>query len=93
MTIFWFLVILSFLVFIHELGHFLAAKLVGVFVEEFGLGYPPRVRKLFRWRETVFTLNALPFGGFVRLYGDESENLEESGDNNVQDFVKQKEDL
>jgi len=76
LTIIWFLLILSFLVLIHEFGHFLAAKAVGVFVEEFGLGYPPRVKKLFRWRGTLFSLNALPFGGFVRLHGDEAETLE-----------------
>ena len=37
---------------IHELGHFLAARLVGINVLEFGIGFPPRVRRLFTWRET-----------------------------------------
>lgn len=78
LTVVWFLIILSFLVLIHELGHFLAAKLVGVRVEEFGLGYPPRLKELFHWRGTIFSLNALPFGGFVRLYGDEGETLEKT---------------
>jgi regulator of sigma E protease len=77
LTIGWFFILISFLVLIHELGHFLAAKLVGVFVEEFGLGYPPRVRQFWKWRGTIFTLNALPFGGFVRLWGDESDSLDE----------------
>lgn len=76
LTIVWFLLILSFLVLIHELGHFIAAKLMGVLVEEFGLGYPPRLKKLWRWQGTIFSLNALPFGGFVRLFGDEGETLE-----------------
>lgn len=76
LTIIWFLLILSFLVLIHELGHFFAAKLMGVLVEEFGLGYPPRLKKLWRWQGTIFSLNALPFGGFVRLFGDEGETLE-----------------
>lgn len=68
-----FILILSFLVFIHELGHFLAAKKSGVIVEEFGIGYPPRAIKLFTWKETVFTLNYIPFGGFVRLAGEQAE--------------------
>ena len=75
LTLAWFLVLLSFLVLIHELGHFLAAKFVGVKVEEFGLGYPPRLRRLFEYKGTIFSLNALPFGGFVKLFGDESDNL------------------
>ncbi len=56
---------------IHELGHFLAAKLVGISVLEFGIGFPPRVRRLFRWRETEFTLNLIPLGGFVRPLGED----------------------
>lgn len=70
------LILLSFLVLIHELGHFLAAKWAGVHVEEFGLGYPPRVRTLFTWWETKFSINAVPIGGFVKLYGDDAELIE-----------------
>lgn len=77
-TIIWFLLVLSFLVLIHELGHFLAAKWIGTHVEEFGLGYPPRVKKLFTKWHTVFTINALPFGGFVRIWGDDAEQLEDA---------------
>lgn len=77
-TIIWFLLVLSFLVLIHELGHFLAAKWIGTHVEEFGLGYPPRVKKIFTKWNTVFTLNALPFGGFVRIWGDDAEQLEDA---------------
>lgn len=61
---------LSILVILHELGHFLLAKLVGIKTEEFGLGYPPKIKKLFRLFATDFTLNWIPFGGFVRLAGD-----------------------
>ncbi len=68
-----FILILSFLVLIHEGGHFLAAKLAKIKVDEFGLGYPPLAKKLFRWHETVFTLNWVPFGGFVRLRGEDSQ--------------------
>ncbi len=46
------------------------AKYFDIRVDEFGLGYPPRARKLFRWRGTDFTLNWLPFGGFVKIYGE-----------------------
>src|SRR3990172_4702584 len=58
-------------IFIHELGHFLAAKAVGITVMEFGIGFPPRVAKLFYWGETEFTLNILPLGGFVRPLGED----------------------
>jgi len=62
--------ILVFLVVIHELGHFVTAKLSGVKVLEFGVGYPPRVWG-FKFRDTEYTINALPLGGFVRLLGEE----------------------
>ncbi len=78
-TIFWILLLLSILVIIHEFGHFLAAKLVGVHVEEFGLGYPPRAKVLFEKWKTKFSLNYIPLGGFVRLYGDDAETVEKGG--------------
>ncbi|HZZ98346.1 MAG TPA: M50 family metallopeptidase [Candidatus Saccharimonadia bacterium] len=78
MAIILIILILSFLVLIHEFGHFLAARKVGVRVEEFGIGYPPRARKLFTWKGTLFSLNWLPFGGFVRLAGDDAETFEYS---------------
>jgi regulator of sigma E protease len=59
------------LIVVHEFGHFLVAKLTGVRVEEFGIGYPPRALSLGTWGGTEYTINWLPFGGFVRLYGDE----------------------
>lgn len=63
--------ILVLLIVVHELGHFLIAKLTGVRVEEFGVGYPPRAFLFGKWGRTEYTLNWLPFGGFVRLYGDD----------------------
>ncbi len=66
-----FFVVFSLLVFVHELGHFAAAKLSGVTVEEFGFGYPPRLITLGRWRGTRLSINALPFGGFVRMNEDD----------------------
>ena len=72
LTLLVFIFILSFLVMIHEFGHFIAAKKSGVRVEEFGLGIPP---KLFGFKrgETEYTLNLLPFGGFVRLAGEDED--------------------
>src|SRR3990167_2186927 len=65
--------ILVFLIVVHELGHFVVAKLFRVRVEEFGIGYPPRAMTLGRIGETEYTLNWIPFGGFVRLFGDVGE--------------------
>lgn len=65
-----FFLLLTVLVLIHELGHYAMARRAGVEVEEFGFGLPPRIRTLF-WRgKTRFSLNAIPFGGFVRLKGE-----------------------
>lgn len=58
------------LIIIHELGHFLAAKLFGVEVEEFGLGFPPRAVTLFTLGGTIYSLNWIPLGGFVRPKGE-----------------------
>jgi len=76
LTIITFFIVLSLLVFVHEFGHFLAAKKAGVKVEEFGFGYPPRL-----WGKkiggTVYSLNWLFFGGFVKLYGEEMSEKKE----------------
>ncbi len=69
-TIIVFLFVIIFLVVGHELGHFFAAKAFKIRVDEFGIGYPPRAKKMFTWRGTLFTLNWLPFGGFVKIYGE-----------------------
>lgn len=65
-----FIIILSVLVVVHELGHFLVARRFGIRVDEFGLGFPPRAKILFVWQETPFSLNWLPFGGFVKIFGE-----------------------
>ncbi len=65
-----FIIILAILVLIHELGHFLAAKKNGIKVEEFGFGFPPRIWG-FQKGETLYSINLLPIGGFVKLYGEE----------------------
>ena len=70
MAIFNFLIILSVLILVHELGHFLMAKRFRIKVEEFGFGYPPRLLG-FKKQGTVYSLNLLPFGGFLRLKGED----------------------
>src|SRR3990167_4415696 len=67
-----FIIILSILVLIHEFGHFIMAKRSGIGVEEFGFGLPPRAfgKKI---GETIYSINWLPFGGFVRLHGENSD--------------------
>jgi regulator of sigma E protease len=69
-------VVIGALIFFHELGHFLAARAVGVPVEEFGFGYPPRLAKIAEWQGTEITLNWIPFGGFVRPKGEADETVE-----------------
>lgn len=70
MTIIAFIIVLGVLVFVHELGHFLAAKWSGVKVLEFSIGFPPRILSFIRG-ETRYTIGALPFGGYVKMLGEE----------------------
>ena len=67
-----FTLVLSFLVFSHELGHFLVAKKLGMAVEEFGLGFPPRIygKKI---GGTLYSINAIPFGGFVKVSEEDAQ--------------------
>jgi regulator of sigma E protease len=71
-TIFLVFIFLAILIVGHEFGHFITAKLFGMRVDEFGIGFPPRIAS---WKkgETEYTINALPFGGFVRIYGESKE--------------------
>ena len=72
LTIVSFFLLLGLLIFIHELGHYLVARRNGIEVEEFGVfGFPPRLIKLFTYDGTVFSLNAIPFGAFVRMKGED----------------------
>lgn len=72
MTILILIIGISLLIFIHELGHFLAAKAFGLYVEEFGFGFPPRLFSVKRG-ETRYSINLLPFGGFVKIFGEQSD--------------------
>ena len=71
-TIILVILIISFLVVIHELGHFWASKKNGVRVEEFGVGYPPRLFGK-KFGETLYSINLIPFGGFVKITGEEED--------------------
>ncbi|MEX0933814.1 MAG: RIP metalloprotease RseP [Candidatus Paceibacterota bacterium] len=79
MSLFIFFIILVVLILVHEFGHFIVAKKSGIRVDEFGIGFPP---KLFgkKYGETEYTINALPFGGFVKIFGEtlDEESLEGS---------------
>ncbi|MDD5165626.1 MAG: RIP metalloprotease RseP [Candidatus Pacebacteria bacterium] len=76
LTIIIFLIVLAVLIFVHELGHFLLARLCGIRVDAFKIGFGP---KIFAWRpkdkhgkkgETEYGLNLIPFGGFVKIFGE-----------------------
>lgn len=75
----WLLIVpvLAALVFVHELGHYLAAKRFGIKVLEFGFGFPPRLFGV-KYGETVYSINAIPLGGFVKLLGEEDPTDERS---------------
>lgn len=82
-TVLVFLLILSVLVLIHEAGHFFVAKKFGIKVEEFGFGFPPRMfaKKI---GETIYSINWLPIGGFVKLYGEDEAG---AGRINIKDKI------
>ncbi len=72
-----FILIIGILVLVHEVGHFIAARRAGVRVHEFGIGFPPRARVLRSDGETLYTLNWLPIGGFVKLEGEDGDSEDE----------------
>lgn len=78
MTVIIFLAVLFVLILVHEWGHYITAKKTGMQVDEFGIGFPP---KLFGKKigETEYTLNALPIGGFVRILGENAEDIAKAG--------------
>ncbi len=71
-TIAAFLGVLIVLVLVHELGHFLVAKRAGITVQEFGIGFPPRIGSVV-WRGTRYSLNWIPLGGFVKMLGEDGD--------------------
>lgn len=71
-----FVLAIGFLAFLHELGHFLVSRFFKIEIEEFGFGFPPRIAHLFNLGGTEFTLNAIPFGAFVRPKGENNPEAE-----------------
>ena len=71
-----FIAVIGILVVVHEFGHFIIAKKAGMKVEEFGFGFPPRLWGI-KKGETVYSINLIPFGGFVKIYGEEGEHRDE----------------
>ncbi len=72
-----FLVLIAVLVLAHEFGHFITAKASGIKVEEFGIGFPPRLLS-FRKGETIYSINAIPLGGFTKMLGEEDPSAPRS---------------
>jgi regulator of sigma E protease len=71
-----FIIVLGILVLVHEFGHFITAKRAGLKVEEFGFGFPPRLWGIKRG-ETTYSINWIPFGGFVKIFGEDGEHKED----------------
>lgn len=86
MTIIIFIIILAVLILVHELGHFIVAKKSGIKVEEFGLGFPPKIFSK-TYGETTYTLNAIPFGGFVKILGEDSQNEDIKEEDKIRSFA------
>ncbi len=85
MSLFIFLGVLFVLILVHEWGHFIVAKKTGMRVDEFAIGFPPRLFGITRG-ETVYTLNALPIGGFVKIFGENPQATEENATVDARSF-------
>src|ERR1035437_2667355 len=86
MSIVIFIIILLVLVLVHESGHFFTAKGFGIRVDEFGFGFPPKLFSIKRG-ETEYTFNALPFGGFVKIFGENPDEENTNGPDVERSFV------
>lgn len=86
MSIIIFLIVLSVLVFVHELGHFLFAKKNGIRVDEFAIGFPPRLFA-FKKGETTYAINLLPLGGYVKIFGENPDEESLNGPDKARSFV------
>jgi len=82
-----FIFILAILILIHEFGHFIVAKLNGVRVDEFGFGLPPRIFGI-KKGETLYSINLIPFGGFVKLFGEEYHEISQNSKIKSQNQVR-----
>lgn len=89
MSIIIFILILAVLIFVHELGHFIVAKKFGIRVDEFAIGFPPRIWS-FKRGETTYAINAIPFGGYVKIFGENPDEQSISGPDSGRSFVNAK---
>lgn len=78
MTLIIFIIVLAVLILAHEFGHFIVAKKAGIRVDEFGLGFPPKIVSK-KWGETEYSLNWLPLGGFVKIFGETVDQEAQAG--------------
>jgi|GEM_PF-38081 len=85
-TVILFLAVLAVLIFVHELGHFIVAKLCGVRVDEFCVGFPPRIVS-FKKGETQYSIGLIPFGGFVKIFGENPDEESLRGQDSARSFT------
>lgn len=88
MSIIIFLLMLAALIFVHELGHFIVAKKFGIRVDEFAIGFPPKIWSR-KYGETTYAMNSIPFGGYVKIFGENPDEESISGPNSERSFVNQ----
>jgi regulator of sigma E protease len=86
MSVIIFLIILAILVLVHEFGHFISAKKLGIRVDEFGLGFPPALFSK-KYGETTYSINMIPFGGFVKIFGENPDDESIKGPDSSRSFV------
>lgn len=86
MSIIIFLLILAVLIFVHELGHFIVAKKFGIRVDEFAIGFPPKIWSK-KYGETTYAINLIPFGGYVKIFGENPNEESTNGPDSARSFV------
>lgn len=86
MTIIIFLVVLAILIFVHELGHFLVARWCGIRVDAFAIGFGPKIFSK-KVGETTYGLNLIPFGGYVKIFGENPDDESINGEDKERSFV------
>ena len=83
MSVLIFILLLVLLILVHEFGHFVVAKAFKIRVDEFGIFFPPRLLG-FKWGETEYTLNSIPLGGFVKIFGENGEDSDTETEKNIE---------
>ncbi|MBU6430794.1 MAG: site-2 protease family protein [Patescibacteria group bacterium] len=86
MSIIIFIIILAALIFVHELGHFIIAKKFGIRVDEFAIGFPPKIWSK-KYGETTYAINSIPFGGYVKIFGENPNEESMSGPDSARSFI------